>query len=129
MAPSDKENKEIVPEDQVYLVRAFLENQSKELELRSQELELDKQRAQYDFEYSKFSIGEQVKDLTNAREHHRKTLEIVLKYALGGAFFVTVIVCYALYVGREQFVLEIIKALAFGGCGVLAGSAYQKNKK
>ena len=129
MALPEKETKEITPQYPVDLLQTFLENQSKELDLRTQELDLAKQQAQYDFEYAKISTEEQGKNLADARRHQRNLWEIAAKYGFCCLMTLTVIVCFALYLGREQFVLEIVRVAFYGGCGAVAGSYYQKGKR
>ncbi|MDR1874626.1 MAG: hypothetical protein LBQ90_06400 [Synergistaceae bacterium] len=124
-----KENREAAQQYPVELLQTFLENQSKELELRTQELELAKQQEMHSFEYSKFSTEIQSKDLTDERKHQRELWTIATKFASYGILALTVTICLALYLGREQFVLEIVRVAFYGGCGAVAGSYYQKGKR
>ena len=123
-----EENKEVTHQYPVELFKTFLENQSKELELRGQELEIAKQRDAHNFEYSKFTTEAQIKDLTDERKHQREFWQIAFKLISCGIAALTLVICLALYLGREQFVLEIFRIVFYGGCGAVAGSYYQKSK-
>jgi hypothetical protein len=128
MSGQERGGKETVSQYPVELLQTFLENQSKELELRAQELELEKQRDVHGFEYSKFSTETQSKDFADARKHQRELWKIFCRFGVYGVTVLSVIVCFALYLGREQFVLELARAAFFGGFGAVAGSYYQKSK-
>jgi uncharacterized membrane protein len=97
--------------------------------LRTQELELAKQQEVHSFEYSKFSTEIQSSDLVDARKHQRELWLIFAKYATIGILIFATIACLALYLGREEFVLEIVKVVFYSGCGAVAGSYYQKGKR
>jgi len=111
------------------LIQNILDNQSKELELKSQELELTKQRDTNYFEYSKFTTEAQIQNLADERKHQSEMWSKSMSVVFSSIAALTVIVCLALYVGREQFILEIIRIVFFSGCGAIAGSSYQKSKR
>jgi len=112
----------------VGLIKLFLENQKKELELRTQELEIAKQEELHSYDVSKLSLRAQTDSLESERKHSRQLWSMWLKY---GSFFsvvVALLVALALWLGKEQFILEIFRAVFYGGFGATAGAYYQKSK-
>jgi Na+/glutamate symporter len=89
---------------------------------------LAKQQEVHSFEYSKFATEKQSNDLVDTRKHQRELWIIFAKCISLGILVLTVIICLALYLGREEFVLEIVRVAFYGGCGAVAGSYYQKGK-
>lgn len=56
----------------VDLIKLFLENQKKELELRTRELEIAKQGELHSYDVTKLSIKAQIDSLESERKHHRQ---------------------------------------------------------
>jgi hypothetical protein len=125
MPATDPKNTDHQP---VKLLQVFLNNQSKELELKNQELEFAKQKDTNSFEHSKIVISAQLQDLADQRKHNSKMWSSLINVVLCGIVALTTVSCFALYLGREQFVLELIRVVFYGGCGAVAGSYYQKSK-
>ena len=112
----------------VGLIERFLENQGKELDLKKQEDENKRQFAKYNYELAKLSIQAQSENLKNEKQHREALWKSCMLF---GAFVFIAFVAFAawaFYLGKEQFVLEIIRMVFYGGSGAFVGSAYQKYK-
>ena len=112
----------------VDLIKLFLENQKKELELRTRELEIAKQEELHSYDVTKLSIKAQTDSLESERKHHRQLWSMWGKYGSLLSVVVASLVALALWLGREQFILEIFRAVFYGGFGATAGAYYQKSK-
>jgi len=112
----------------VDLIKLFLENQKKELELRTRELEIAKQEELHSYDVTKLSIKAQTDSLESEREHHRQLWSMWVKYGSLLSVVVASLVALALWLGKEQFILEIFRAVFYGGFGATAGAYYQKSK-
>ena len=112
----------------VDLIKLFLENQKKELELRTQELEISKQEELHNYEVTKLSIKAQTDTLESDRKHRRQLWSMWLKYGSSLSVVLALLVALALRLGKEQFILEIFRAVFYGGFGATAGAYYQKSK-
>lgn len=112
----------------VDLIKLFLENQKKELELRAQELEITKQEELHNYDVTKLSLKAQTDSLENERKHRRQLWSMWVKYGAFLSVVVASLVALALGLGKEQFILEIFRAVFYGGFGASAGAYYQKSK-
>lgn len=112
----------------VDLIKLFLENQKKELELRTRELEIAKQEELHSYDVTKLSIKAQTDSLESERKHHRQLWSMWVKYGSLLSVVVASLVALALWLGKEQFILEIFRAVFYGGFGATAGAYYQKSK-
>ena len=112
----------------VDLIKLFLENQKKELELRTRELEIAKQEELHSYDVTKLSIKAQTDSLESERKHQRQLWSMWGKYGSLLSVVVASLVALALWLGKEQFILEIFRAVFYGGFGATAGAYYQKSK-
>jgi antitoxin component of MazEF toxin-antitoxin module len=128
MSDIKKQGEDATPQYPADLLHTFLQNQSKELELKIKELELAKQREANSFEFSKFAEEVQCKNLKDERKHQRELWLMATEFAVFGVIGLTIIICLALYLRHEQFILEFVRMAFYGGCGAAAGSYYQKSK-
>ena len=112
----------------VDLIKLFLKNQKKELELRTRELEIAKQEELHSYDVTKLSIKAQTDSLESERKHHRQLWSMWGKYGSLLSVVVASLVALALWLGKEQFILEIFRAVFYGGFGATAGAYYQKSK-
>ena len=108
------------PEIQTELLQQFLLNQSKELEIRSRELELQHKTEDHNFEYAKSALAAQVEDRKASRDHVYTTKKSMYFFIFGLSLLILAILGYALYLGKDNIALEIIKPIIFllsGGAG------------
>jgi pilus assembly protein TadC len=93
----------------------------REQQLRLQEKELDNAHT--------FSI-ETLKANSSDRESERKYFQQVpntsLRYVLFIFIILVALICYALYLNKDQFVMELVKALIFLLTGGIGGYSIQK---
>lgn len=113
----------------VELMQAFLANQAKELELNEKNLELLKQQDSNNYNLAKKSLDIQEKDLVNERQHKLAIGKMLFHLSISAVFVLAFVVIIALYLDKEQFVLELSKIAMYGGGGVAVGTFYQKSKR
>ena len=109
----------------------MLDNQARELEIRSEEVAMREREAERNHSYAMKALDAQVVD--------RKDDRIFQKGFLGRFFTFSIIVLvivvfgfsYALYLNKDQVVLEIVKAIVFIVSGGLGGYSLKsiKDKK
>ena len=117
--PSVIEPESLTPE----LLSQFFQNQAKEIELRQSELNLKKQEDDHSFEFAKGALQAKLADRGSEREHERETLKFRLIFSGVALIAIVGMVIYSLYIGKENFAMEIIKAVIFllsGGAGGFA---------
>lgn len=119
------ENREL-PVD---LFQGFLDNQAKELEIRAREQDLTEQQDSHNFELSKISIKAQLENMERNRVHDRQMQATRMKFSALLAVLFTLITSLALWLDKEQFVLEVLRVAFYGGFGAVAGTYYQKSKQ
>lgn len=113
------------------LLRQFVENQAQELYLRQQEQVIRKQEIENTHEYSLKLLDAQLADRQRERESSKSHLTTA-------GYFTTIIViaiiggiCYALYLNKDQLVIELVKAIIFivsGGIGGYSLKALNSGK-
>lgn len=110
------------------LLEQLAKNQEKDLLLRSQELELKKQSDNNSYNYSLQALEANKED----REANRTYYKTIIKatYWFSGliifAFFI--FLSYALFLGKEKIVMEIIKAILYIAAGAMGGYGFGKRK-
>lgn len=115
------------------VLEKFLENQSKKIRLREQQLELRKQTEQHEYEFAKASLEIQERALViQSREAIKKTNYRYI-FIVTILLFVLIFIISALYLNKDQIVLELIKAALYilggGTGGYYLGRKYSKEEK
>ena len=113
----------------VDLLQFFLENQKKELELRAQELEIAKQEEQHNYDVAKLSLRTQTENLERDRVYRGELLRACMKFGTVMFLMVTLLTALALWLGKEQFILEVLRVVFYGGSGIAVGAYYQKARR
>lgn len=108
------------------IVQAFLNNQAKELELKKQAEENSRQMIKYNYELAKQSLQLQSVDMKEEREHEKVMSKRLMIFFSILAFLIFVFVGWALFLGKEDFILSVIHIIFYSGSGVLMGSSWQK---
>jgi hypothetical protein len=111
------------------LIQHFLQNQTKELEIKARELELQKQADVHSFQFSKISLDAQVADRKEARTHSLSSQRTVLLFCFAVIAIICLFLCYAIYSGKDQIAMELIKAIIFLIAGGGGGYAVGRHKK
>ena len=111
------------------LIRSFMDNQSKELELRSEELVLKKQEDSNAYEYAKTSLDRKIEDRKNHREHQKSLRKMTLLFSGGVVFLLIALLVTALVMGKDDFAKEIVKAVIFVSGGAFGGYGYASSRK
>ncbi len=105
------------------LLGRFLDVQQKEIQLRAEELSLRVQQDQNNKEIAEKSITANITDREHGRSHARGMTKIVLAAGITLAVIISLVICYALYSGKDAVAMEIIKALIFVSTGGAGGYA------
>lgn len=107
------------------LLGRFFETQAQELEVRREENELKKKELEYSYDHAKRLLDAQVTDREQVRQHEQKSNT---KSAIFLSFIFVVIIAailYALYLNKDQIVLEMIKYIGVFLAGGLGGYSYK----
>ncbi len=116
-------------EPDVDVIRSFLENQSKELELKGREADFKQQQDRNSFQFARETLQAQKEDREKERVAESARLKLLLIF--WGA--IAVVLCgffgYALYLGKEQFLTEVLKIILYGGTGSLGGYSWGRYRK
>lgn len=107
------------------LVKAILENQAKEIELKKQEEETNKQKLKYNYDIAKQSLQLQKEDRREQREHQKVFWDRLMLFGGFIAVILLILVWLAMSYGKENFLIEIVKIIGYGGAGFWAGSSRQ----
>jgi hypothetical protein len=93
---------------------------AKDLEIKGQELELRREELKHNSKFAETAIAAQASDRIDERNHKRKTARD--RYLFAGALTLTLLAFagYALYLNKDQIVIEALKILGplvvgFGG--------------
>jgi len=122
------------------ILERFLENQTRELDLRvrdqdlrREELELRRQESKQAHDYANRTLDAQVEFLKGSGQQEKRDsrymfiILFMLVITIGG------FTAYALYLNKEQFVLDVIKVLAGvaggGGVGYAIGRSRQAKQE
>lgn len=102
------------------IVGEMLRLQHRQIDLREKELEHKKEEASRGFEFAKASLSAQVDDVKTVRTQQAQSARYGIVIAVIALVIIAGIVMYSLYLGKEQFVLELAKLIiaALGGGGV-----------
>jgi uncharacterized membrane protein YcjF (UPF0283 family) len=108
------------------LLEKFINVQEQELIIRGQEIDLRKQSDGNAHEYAKAALEANVKDREAERTHIANITKS--RYIFAGIiiFFLIILFCFALFLNKDQIVMEIIKAIILFGSGGISGYAFGK---
>lgn len=80
-------------------------------------------------EYSKHVADLLSQDNARDRELKLELRKTSLKYGVVFAILTVAVIAVAMWLDKEQFVIELVKVFIYGGGGVLIGNFYQKAKQ
>ncbi len=111
------------------VIEKFLAVQEQEIIMRGKELEIRKQANEFSHEYATAALQANKEDRECSRRHEATVINN--RYIFSGIvlLFLMSLVGFALYLNKDQIVLEAMKAILFFGSGGIGGYAYAKNKK
>lgn len=107
------------------LAKTIIENQTKEIELKKQEEDTKRQALKYNYDIAKQSLQLQKEDRKEQREHQKVFWKWLLIFSGVTAVMLLILVWIAMYFDKENFLIEIIKIIGYGGAGFWAGSSRQ----
>lgn len=102
------------------LIQQFLDQQTKELGIRTEELALRKRELDSSYQYAEKALNAQVEDRRDERLARRSSRRDRLVAFVGVLLLVLLFFGWLLYIGKDEFALEVLKALLFlltGGTG------------
>jgi len=94
--------------------------------IRGQEIDLRKQNDRNAHDYAKAALEANVKDREAERNHVAGIAKFRYLFAGIIILFLVVLFCFALFMNKDQVVMEIIKAIMFFGSGGISGYALGK---
>lgn len=121
-------DKKFTPPDPALVVK-YLEIQGQELVMKSKELDIKQQNDNNMLEYSKAALQANKEDRQAERVHAAKISSSRNRFTLAAIICILVFVSYALYLDKDQIVMEALKAVLYIGVGGLGGYSYAKTKK
>lgn len=118
-APTTNNNRVPGPPISEETLKQLIETQTREQALRSQELQIRAKEIDHQSKHASEILGAQERDREKGREHNRRMVRGVL-IALGIIIALFLIFVFgALYINKDQVVLDIVKLLI----GFIAGGA------
>lgn len=111
---------QVPPEMAARLVKEFFDNQSRELELRKQQLDLEKQKDDHAYQWARQALEAQLTDREKDRAFQLAGRRNSFFFAAGLAVLFVLFLSTALWLNKDEVVLEIVKAAIFittGGAG------------
>lgn len=94
------------------------------LPAQSQEVQVELQKDQHQFEIAKITISANLENQKGWRAHFQKSRRDYMIFWVVVIFFVLTFCCIAMFTGKDEIALEIIKGAVFLGAGGGAGYAY-----
>jgi hypothetical protein len=92
-------------------------------------LALERQRAANDHEITKKSLEAQLDDRDKQRQFDQTARRDRLIFSGGMVLLLVAFVFYALYLNKDQIVIEVLKALIFLAAGGLGGYSLKKTRE
>lgn len=111
------------------LMKQFLDNQARELEIRSQEMSLKVQADKNNFDWANNSLQAKKEDRKDEREHEDKRESKRLFFYGIMALFVVILFCVCLFYQQAELASEIIKAIIYISVGGLGGYGVGRSSK
>jgi len=122
-------NEEIKPERlDPDIFKQLLENQSVDLLIRQQDQEIKKREIENSHEYALKVLEAQLVDRQREREQTKSTLSTSGCIISVITLFIVAGICYALYLNKDQLVIEVVKAIVYIITGGLGGYSIKKIK-
>lgn len=118
-----------LPSNQDKFLAQFFENQKEEIKIKAQELELRKQADKHNYEWARENLGTQERVLKSQSTENTKRANN--KYIFIGSIIIVVLlfISFALYINKDQIVMELIKAAIYVLSGGAGGYYMGRNSK
>ena len=114
------------------LIEKLFDIQAQELVFKQEELELRKQEDEHAYEFANNAVAAQGVDRQDARRHRETIIHKISVLSFCLALLFIAFLSFALFIGKEQIVSEIIKGIAYvigGGAGGFVYGRYRKTAK
>jgi hypothetical protein len=106
--------------------RQILAVTTKDLELKAQELELRREELKANATYAEAALSAQSKDRSEGRTHKRETANDKFKFVMKTTILLLLFAGFALYLNKEQVVLEALKIIGPFVAGAASGYYFGK---
>jgi hypothetical protein len=103
------------------LMELFLKNQAEEIAIRREELELRRREMDANFRYADHALTVQADDLRDARAHRRQHRRDLWATALTVLLILFGFFGWCLWIGKDGFASELLKAVLYAGTGGAGG--------
>lgn len=111
------------------LLEKFLDIQQEEVRQKALETQIAAQNADNNFQYAMHAADLQSQDNAHDRALKLELRKTSLRYGVAFAALTVIVISVAMLLDKEQFVVELVKVLIYGGGGMLIGNFYQKAKQ
>ena len=108
------------------LVNKLLDTQIKEYEVKQQAEENKRQIAKINADLAKQSLQLQANDKKEERIYKATIHKWLIVAGTIISIFVLCLIMFALYINKEDFIIELTKLLIYSGSGAIAGASWQK---
>lgn len=117
------------PEKQIKLLEDFVRQQGQQIELRKRELEIqEKDRGRY-WDHAAKVLDAQKSDLIDQRKHRRSQSKVRLFSGILLTILFFVFVGWALYLNKDQIVMDLLKIFLGFLAGAPSGYLWGKSRK
>lgn len=116
--PADRHQPMAIPPE---TVNKILDNQERELALRSREFDLREKEDANRYEFSKKALEAQVENSKSIRDHERRKLKMSYWLAFGITAIAGSTIAISLFLGKEQYAMEILKSAVYLLSGGVSG--------
>lgn len=113
-------NKQLTAEQESVLINRWMDVQGQEMRLQAERIKLEDKELVNNHELAKKTIDLQAQDRKDHREFVKQCRKDTFLFISGVSFLIVSIVVSALWLGKDQVAMEIIKDIIFllsGGAG------------
>lgn len=121
-------NKQLSAEQESVLLNKWFDVQTQEMRLQAERLKLEEKELINNHDIAKITIDRQAIDRTQQREFIQQCRKDTFLFISGISALIAALVIAALWLGKDQIAMEIIKDIIFLLSGGAGGYAIGKNK-
>lgn len=121
-------NKQLSAEQESVLLNKWFDVQTQEMRLQAERLKLEEKELINNHDIAKITIDRQAIDRTQQREFIQQCRKDTFLFISGISSLIAALVIAALWLGKDQIAMEIIKDIIFLLSGGAGGYAIGKNK-
>lgn len=121
-------SKQLSPEQESVLLNKWFDVQTQEMRLQADRLKLEEKELINNHDIAKITIDKQAIDRNQQREFVKQCRKDTFLFISGISGLIAVLIISALWLGKDQIAMEIIKDIIFLLSGGAGGYAIGKNK-